>query len=120
MDYSKLGHTMANQPEPASPSRFRLTAGLDVLEEWARTASQSKKNALYRALFVMQDGSLFRTYPVIDDYRRPDEVVVVVKHDLAVRLRISSIDAFDIVAIGPGDRSDRRGVDAGTGWWPIP
>jgi hypothetical protein len=106
---------MTNQSQPAGTSRFQLDAGLDILDAWAQTASQPRKNALYGALFAMQDGLLFRAYPVIEDFRRPDEVVVVIDHDLALRLRISGLDTYDIVAIGP---SDKR-VDAGTGWWPI-
>jgi hypothetical protein len=75
--------------------------GFDALEEWSETASQSKRNAVYKALFAMQDGTLFRSYRVIDDFQKANEVFVIVKDDLAMKIRIKSVDAFDVVAIGP-------------------
>src|SRR5262245_43074192 len=81
--------------------RFRLATGFDVLDSWAETASQSRKNAVYKALFAMQDGSLFHTYRVIDDFQRPNEVFVIVTNDLAMKIRVNCVDSFDIVAIGP-------------------
>jgi hypothetical protein len=93
--------------------RFRMESGLDVLDVWAETASQTKKNAIYTALFAMQDGSLFRTYRVIDDFQRPNEVFVIVKDDLVMKVRINCVDSFDIVAIGRcGNASDLQ-----TGRW---
>lgn len=77
-----------NEPtEPGSTlprSRFRLETGLDVLHEWALTAAQSRKNAVYKALFAMLDGTLFRTYRIVDDFQRPSELYVIVKDDLVV------------------------------------
>ena len=91
---------MANEPSQVNGTpRYRLETGLDVLEIWAETASQSKKNAVYKALFAMQDGSLFRTYRVIDDFQRPNEVFVIVKDDLVMKIRVNCVDSFDIVAI---------------------
>ncbi len=81
--------------------RFRMESGLDVLEDWAETASQTKKNAIYKALFAVQDGSVFRTYRVIEDFQRPNEVFIIVKDDLVMKIRVECIDAFEIVAIGP-------------------
>jgi hypothetical protein len=93
---------MANESSQVNNSpRFRLETGLDVLDFWAESASQSKKNALYRALFAMQDGTLFRTYRIVDDFQKLNEVFVIVKDDLVMKLRINSVDSFDIVAIGP-------------------
>jgi len=93
--------------------RFRMDSGLDVLDVWAESASQTKKNAIYEALFAMQDGSLFRTYRVIDDFQLLNEVFVIVKDDLVMKIRINSIDSFDIVAI------DRCGntADLQSGRW---
>lgn len=102
---SELGSTLPR-------SRFRLETGLDVLHEWARTASQSGKNAVYKALFAMLDGTLFRTYRIVDDFQRPNELYVIVKDDLVVKIRINCFDSFGIVFIGAcGDspvlRTDR-------------
>jgi hypothetical protein len=93
---------MANEPSQVNNNpRFRLDTGLDVLEDWAETASQTKKNAVYRALFAMLDGTLFRTYRVVDDFQRLNEVFVIVKDDLMMKIRVNCVDSFDIVAIGP-------------------
>lgn len=88
--------------------RFRLETGLEVLEEWAETANQSKKNAIYKALFAMQDGSLFRTYRVVDDFQRSNEVYVIVKDNLMMKIRVNCVDSFGIVEIGPCGAHDLR------------
>lgn len=92
--------------------RFRLETGLEVLEEWAETANQSKKNAIYKALFAMQDGSLFRTYRVVDDFQRSNELFVIVRDNLMMKIRVNCVDSFGIVEIGPCGadelRTDRR------------
>jgi hypothetical protein len=80
--------------------RFRLETGLDVLEDWAETASQSRKNAVYKALFAMTEGSLFRTYRIVEDFRLPNELYVLVKDDLVMKICINCYDSFGVVAIG--------------------
>jgi hypothetical protein len=82
-------------------AKFRLETGLDVLDEWAETASQGQKNAVYKALFAMLDGSIFRTYRIVDDFQRPSELFVIVKNDLMMKIRINCFDSFGIVSIGP-------------------
>jgi hypothetical protein len=89
-------------------ARFRLETGLEVLDSWSESASQSRKNAVHRALFAMVDGTLFRTYRVIDDYQRPSELFVVVKDDLVMKIRINCFDSFGIVDIGPPAATARR------------
>jgi hypothetical protein len=94
-------------------ARFRMETGLDVLESWAETASQSRKNAVYKALFAMLDGSLFRSYRIVDDFQRPNELYVIVKDDLAMKIRVHCFDSFGIVGIGPiGSAADLQ-----TGRW---
>jgi hypothetical protein len=85
---------------PTSP-RFRLELGLHVLESWAESAPRSDKNAVYKALFAMTDGSLFRNYRVIEDFQRPDEVFVIVRDHLMIKLRITCVDSFGILYVGP-------------------
>lgn len=82
-------------------SRFRMETGLEVLEEWSNSATQSHKNAVYRALFAMLDGTLFRTYRIIDDFQRPSELYVIVKDDLTIKIRVNCFDSFGIVYVGP-------------------
>jgi hypothetical protein len=105
---------MANERSQVNgTTRFRLEAGLDVLDGWADTASQTRKNAVYQALFAMQDGSLFRTYRIFDDFQRPNELFVIVRDDLAMKIRVTCVDSFGIVAIGPF----RNAVDLQSGRW---
>lgn len=82
-------------------SRFRMETGLEVLEEWSNHASQAKKNAVYEALFAMLDGTLFRTYRIVDDFQRPSELYVIVKDDLTIKIRVNCFDSFGIVFVGP-------------------
>jgi uncharacterized protein DUF6235 len=103
---------MANESSKLTP-RFRMETGFEVLEEWSETASQTQRNAVYKALFAMQDGSMFRSYRVIDDFQRANEVFVIVKDDLVMKIRVKCADAFDIIAIGPCGHT----ADLHTGRW---
>jgi hypothetical protein len=90
-------------------AKFRLETGLDVLDTWAETASQGQKNAVYKALFAMLDGSLFRTYRIVEDFQRASELYVIVKNDLMMKIRINCFDSFGVVSIGPcGDIANHR------------
>ncbi len=101
-EHSELGGTIPQ-------TRFRMETGLDVLDEWSRTANQSRKNAVYKALFAMQDGSLFRRYRIVDDFQRPNELYVIIKNDLVLKIRVNSFDSFGIVQIGrPAGSPERR------------
>lgn len=93
-DSTNLGETVYG-------SRFRLETGRDVLGEWSESARQSERNAIYKALFAMIEGTLFRTYRIVDDFQRPNELYVIVKDDLVLKIRINCFDSFSVVAIGP-------------------
>jgi hypothetical protein len=86
-----------NNTTPAT--RFRFETGHDVLETWAETANQTRKNVVYKALFALVDGSLFRDYRVIEDFQRLNEVTVVLRDDMTMRIRINCFDSFGIVSI---------------------
>jgi hypothetical protein len=90
-------------------AQYRLETGLEVIEDWAGTASPSHKNAIYEALFTMLDGTLFRDYRVIDDFRQLSELFVIVKDDLVMKIRINCFDSFGVVHIGPPASSARFG-----------
>jgi hypothetical protein len=78
----------------------------EVLERWTRTAQQADVNAVHRALFAVLDGSLFRTYRIVEDPRLPNELYVIVKDDLVLKIQVNDINdvrSFDILAIGPRD-----------------
>jgi uncharacterized protein DUF6235 len=81
-------------------ARFRMDTGLEVLEDWTDTAKQSVKNAMYKALFAVADGSVFRTYKIVDDLQRPSEFFVLVRDDLVLKIRVNSFDSFGITYIG--------------------
>lgn len=91
--------------------RFRLDTGLDALEEWSSTANQSEKNAVYKALFAVVDGTVFRTYRVVDDWQKLSEFLVIVKDNLSIKLRIHSFDSYGIVYIGPPKCAPGVGIE---------
>lgn len=86
-------------------TKYRMETGLEVLANWSETANQSQRNAIYAALFAMVDGSLFRTYRIIDDFQRVNELYVVVKDNLVLKIRIDCFDSFGVVEIGPASIS---------------
>ncbi len=94
---------MINDFEPIDipRARFRMDTGLEVLEDWAETARQSRKNAVYRALFAVADGTVFRNYRIIDDFQQANELFVVIRHDLVLKVRVHDFDSFGVVYVGP-------------------
>jgi hypothetical protein len=74
---------------------------LDLLDQWAATAGQVEKNAVYEALLSVPDGSVFRTRTILDDRDRPREFFVVAREDLVIKIRMGDFDSFGIVYIGP-------------------
>ena len=82
--------------------RFRrLSAGLRRLDHWAASAGQVDKNAMYKALFAVADGSVFRAYTTWDDDATPvREFFVLVREDLVVKISFRRTDSFGIVYIG--------------------
>lgn len=81
----------------------QLNAGLEVLETWSETATQSARNTLYRALFAVTDGSVFRFFQTSSHRARPDEVTIYLRADLVVTISQTEPDLFDIAYIGPLD-----------------
>jgi hypothetical protein len=79
--------------------RLRLTTGLRRLEQWSATAGQIERNAVYRALFAIIDGSAFQTYEILDA-ERTREFFVVVREDLVIKIRLPSWNTFAILYIG--------------------
>lgn len=101
---------MSVSPVPASrPSRFTVTCGLDLLDEWSAHATQAQKNIVHRVIFSVADKSVFTDYVVVDDVENHMEFFVLAKSDLAVKIRIDGLDSFGILYIGPS--SDVEGLD---------
>ena len=83
--------------------RLRLGSGIDVLNAWTENAREADIEAVADALFAVVERSVYRRYPVIDDSSLARELVVVVRDDLAIRLRLDDVEKFGIVFIGsPG------------------
>jgi uncharacterized protein DUF6235 len=85
-------------------SRLRLSSGLELLDQWADGAGQAAKNVMYKALFAILEGSVFRSYDIVDHEARPGEFTVMVRDDLVVRVRVHDADTtFGIDFIGRVD-----------------
>ncbi|WP_410642179.1 DUF6235 family protein [Amycolatopsis sp. lyj-346] len=84
--------------------RLQLVAGVEVLEEWADSATQAERNVLYEALFAIGDGSVFLIYDVFGD---PDDIsnfIILVKADLMVKINVQRAEsAFEILYVGTLD-----------------
>jgi hypothetical protein len=109
---------MNNHTEPTGSihrSRIRLETGLDVLERWNESATQTEKNAVYKALFAIADGSVFKAYRVVDDWQRLNEFFVLVKDNLVVKVRVHSFESYGVVFVGPADQAPGIGGSFGTG-----
>jgi hypothetical protein len=110
--------SMQMEPNGAAGPRFRLAAGLTVLDRWASTARHLQKYAAYKALFAVADGSVFRDYLVLGDADRPEELAVLVSGDLLIKIAILGQGNFGIRYIGPNVAMPDldRGDEAQTSW----
>lgn len=80
--------------------RLRLGSGMELLNTWTDDASSADVKAVADALFAIVERTVYRDYPVIDDSTVPRELVVVVRDDLAIRVRLENVEKFSIVFIG--------------------
>jgi hypothetical protein len=81
----------------------QLNGGLDVLDTWSETATQAARNAVYRALFAVTDGSVFRFFQTSSHRARSDEIMVYLRADLVMTISQTEADLFGIAYIGPLD-----------------
>ncbi|WP_436497736.1 DUF6235 family protein [Actinokineospora sp. HUAS TT18] len=91
--------------------RLKLNLGLSRLEKWAANAGQAEKNALYRALFAVADGTVFRSYKVLDDVSRSGEFFVVVRENLIVKICFREPDVFGVLYIGAPEEPAEQEVE---------
>ena len=81
--------------------RLQLTAGLDVLEDWAAGATQAERNVVYEALFAIGDGSAFVVYDVFGDAEDLNNFIVVVKSHLVLKIVVHRAStSFEIRYVG--------------------
>lgn len=88
--------------------RRKLRSGLGHLERWSATSGQAVRNAVYRALFAVGDGTVSRAYRTM---RRPSsgEMQVEVRDDTVVTVRVTEEDDYDIVYIGDPEEAPEIG-----------
>jgi hypothetical protein len=96
----------------AQESRRRLNMGVGCLEEWAATANQAQKNAVYEALFAVSDGSVRTTHKVLDDVQRNGEFFVLLRDNLVVKIGMHPFNTFSIIYIGSLDEAPDLDLDA--------
>ncbi|VVJ20396.1 Uncharacterised protein [Amycolatopsis camponoti] len=96
--------------------RLQLTAGLEVLESWAETASQAARNVVYEALFAVGDGSAFLVYDIFGDPRDPGNFLIMVKPGLVMKVMVQRAEsAFEIRYVGAvEDEFDTAAAPQGT------
>lgn len=80
--------------------RLRLGTGIEVLDAWSATASQIDVNAMTDALFAIVERTVYTRYPVVEDSALARELVVVVRDDLAMRIRLDDVETFSILFVG--------------------
>lgn len=80
--------------------RLRLGSGVEVLDAYLDSATQADTIAVTNALFAIVERSVYRRYPVIDDSTVARELVVVVRDDLAMRVRLEDVEKFTLVFVG--------------------
>lgn len=90
-----------NEPARRYSSLFRLTSGLEVLDEWSLTAAQADRNAANRALFAVVEKTVFAEYDVVDDSEKTMEFFVFARNDLVVKIHVHDLSSFGIVYVGP-------------------
>lgn len=96
--------------------RLRLGSGLDVLNAWTDSATDVDVAAVSDALFSVVERTVYRRYPVIDDSTMARELVVVVRDDLAVRVRLDDVEKFSVVYIGsPGAALEMHRTESSAG-----
>lgn len=91
-------------PHTVSSHSLCLSSGLEILDNWARTANELEKTAVYEVLFAVSEKSVFSDYVTVDDSDEVTEFFVLTRCRLAVKLRLHSMDLFGIVYIGPACR----------------
>jgi len=91
--------------------RFRLNLGMTRLEDWAAAAGQIDKNAVYKALFAVSDGTVFQTHKVLDDVHHTREFFIMVKPHLVIKICFHETDSFGILYIGPIDDAPNFELD---------
>lgn len=80
---------------------FRLTTGLNLLDEWSARATQAERNVVHEILFSVTGWTVCAEYPVIDDVSTHLEFFVLARCDLAVKIRIHDFSSYGVVYVGP-------------------
>jgi len=79
--------------------RLALESGLDRIEEWSAEADQTERNLVYEALFSVVEGSAFWVYLIVGDPDGGGDLLIHVRADLLLRIRLTDDDSFGVVSI---------------------
>jgi hypothetical protein len=91
--------------------RLQLIEGIELLDKWAESATQARRNVMYEALFRISDGSAFLIYDIFGDSEDRGIFVVVVKPDLVLKVLLQRADSsFAIRYVGLPD-GEAAGLD---------
>lgn len=84
--------------------RLQLVEGIELIDEWAESASQAQRNVMYEALFAVGDGSAFLIYDIFGDPVDRGNLVVSVRPDLVFKVMLRREDSsFAVRYVGPPD-----------------
>jgi len=84
--------------------RLQLVEGIELLDEWAESASQAQRNIIYEALFAVGDGSAFLIYDIFGDPGDRGNFVVAVRPDLVLKVLLRRQESsFAVRYVGPPD-----------------
>ncbi len=75
-------------------------------------ADQTERNLVYEALFSIVEGSAFWVYLIVGDPDGGGDLLVHVRADLLLRVRLTDDDSFGVVSITVG--SPATDADLGT------
>jgi hypothetical protein len=95
-------------PAGRRSSQFRLTAGLELLDQWSQHATQAEINAVNRVLFAIVDRTAFYQFPIIDDAEKAAQFFVLAECNLTVKICLHDLNCFEIAYVGP--TSDAPGL----------
>jgi hypothetical protein len=97
------------RPAERRSPQFRLTAGLELLDQWSEHATQAEINAVNRVLFALVDRTAFYQFPIIDDAEKAAQFFVLAECNLAVKVCLHDLNCFEIAYVGPA--GDAPGLD---------
>src|SRR3712207_4688144 len=79
----KLRRPVGSQQHP-----LRLGSGSALIGRWSAGATQAARNAVHEVLFAVAEGSADDRYMTVNDAENPHEFFVLLRNDIAVKIRV--------------------------------